>query len=89
MKLNQLTTIETVRQFPEGTQAVVFCIANTKQECYQWLQKTLVAFRLFLAGQGKQRSHYALPDEGYKLLSRPDKIKWVRLLYYCYLFPRG
>jgi len=45
MKLDQLTTIEAVRQFLEGTQAVAFCVANNKQERYRWLQKTLVAFR--------------------------------------------
>ena len=45
MKLDQLTTIEAVRQFLAGTQAVAFCVANTKQERYRWVQKTLVTFR--------------------------------------------
>ena len=54
MKLNQLTSIETVRQFLEGTQAVAFCIANTKQERYQWLQKTLVAFRYSSLGKANK-----------------------------------
>ena len=51
MKLDQLTTIETVRQFLEGTQAVAFCVANSKQERYQWVQKTLVVFRYFSLGK--------------------------------------
>jgi len=51
MKLDQLTTIETIRQFLEGTQAVAFCVANSKQERYQWIQKTLVNFRYFSLGK--------------------------------------
>ena len=51
MKLDQLTTIEAIRQFPEGTQAVAFCVANSKQERYQWIQKTLVNFRYFSLGK--------------------------------------
>jgi hypothetical protein len=38
MNLNQITTLETVRQFPAGIQAVVLCVANRKQERYQWIQ---------------------------------------------------
>ena len=29
----------------DGTQAVAFCVATTKQERYQWVQNTLVTFR--------------------------------------------
>jgi transposase InsO family protein len=55
MKLDQLTTIEAVRQFLAGTQAVAFGVANTKHERYQWVQKTLVGFRYFSLGK---------PDKG-------------------------
>lgn len=51
MKLEQLTTIETVRQFLEGTQAVIFCVANNKKERYQWVQKNLVNFRYYSLGK--------------------------------------
>ncbi len=51
MKLNQLTSIEAVRQFLEGAQAVAFCVANDKQERYQWIQNTLVAFRYSSLGK--------------------------------------
>jgi hypothetical protein len=51
MKLEQLTTIETICQFLAGTQAVAFCVANSKQERYQWIQKTLVDFRYFSLGK--------------------------------------
>jgi len=45
MKLEQLTSIQSVCQFLDGTQVVVFCVANSKRERYQWIQKTLVSFR--------------------------------------------
>lgn len=51
MKLEQLTTIEAICQFLSGTQAVAFCVANSKQERYQWIQKTLVDFRYFSLGK--------------------------------------
>lgn len=51
MKLEQLTSLETVRQFLEGTQAVAFCVANSKRERYQWIQKTLVSFRYLSLGR--------------------------------------
>jgi hypothetical protein len=45
MRLEQLTTIHSVRQFPDGTQAVVFSVATRKQEYYRLGCKTLVKHR--------------------------------------------
>jgi hypothetical protein len=38
MSLDQLTTIEAIQQFLDGTQAVAFGIATNKQERYRWVQ---------------------------------------------------
>ena len=66
MKLEQLTTIETILPFLDGTQAVAFCVANTKQERYQWIQKTLVAFRYFSLGKAKGvLTRYLMKVTGY------------------------
>ena len=37
MSLQQLTSIEDVRQFLEGTEAATFSILASKQERYQWI----------------------------------------------------
>ena len=42
MSLEQLTSIDAINQFLEGTQDVAFSVAIRKQECYRWVQKTLV-----------------------------------------------
>ena len=67
MKLDQLTTIEAVHQFLEGTQAVAFCVANSKQERYQWIQKTLVNFRYFSLAKADKglHTHYLMKVTDY------------------------
>lgn len=73
MKLEQLTSLETVRQFLEGTQAVAFCVANSKQERYQWIQKTLVSFRYLSLGRTDKGllTRYLMKVTGYS----PAQIK--------------
>ncbi len=51
MSLEQLTTIESIQQFLDGTQAVAFCVATNKQERYRWVQKTLVKHRYITLGK--------------------------------------
>ena len=51
MKLDQLTTIEAINRFLEGTQAVAFSIAVNKRERYRWVQKVLVKHRYMLLGK--------------------------------------
>ncbi|MFT5118155.1 MAG: hypothetical protein ACI9NY_001693 [Kiritimatiellia bacterium] len=55
MSLEQLNSIDDVRGFLEGTQAVIFGVAATKKERYRWVQKALVKHRYMLlnkAGKG-------------------------------------
>jgi len=44
MKLNELTTIEQLARFLDGTQAVIFKLDTIKVERYQWIQHELVRF---------------------------------------------
>ena len=53
MSLGQLKTLNEVQKFLDGTQVVAFCVATTKQERYQWVQKTLVAFRYMQSNKAK------------------------------------
>ena len=55
MSLEQLNSIDDVRGFLEGTQAVIFGVAATKKERYRWIQKALVKHWYMLlnkAGKG-------------------------------------
>ena len=45
MCLEQLTTIDAIRQFLDVTQAVAFSVATSKQARYRWAQRTLVKHR--------------------------------------------
>jgi len=45
MKLEELTTIEQLSQFLDGTQAVIFKISTGKEERYQWIQYELIRFQ--------------------------------------------
>ena len=51
MSLEQLTTIEDLWQFLDGTQAVAFSVATGKQERYRWIQRTLLRHRYLQARQ--------------------------------------
>ena len=51
MNLEQLNTIDDVRHFLDGTQAVAFNVATNKQERYLWVQKVLVKHRYILLGK--------------------------------------
>lgn len=44
MKLNALTTLAHLEEFLAGTQPVAFSVLSTKDECYQWIQATLIQF---------------------------------------------
>ena len=45
MKLEDLTTIAQLTDFPSGTQAVAFSVMSDKDACYHWIQGELVRFR--------------------------------------------
>jgi len=51
MSLEQLNTIDVVRHFLEGRQAVAFGVAANKQERYRWVQKKRVKHRYTLLGK--------------------------------------
>ena len=51
MSLEQLTTIDAIEQFLEGTQSVAFSVLTNKQERYLWVQKTLVKHYYILLGK--------------------------------------
>ena len=51
MSLEQLNTLDAVKQFLNGTQAVAFHVAADKQERYRWVQKTLVKHQYFRLGK--------------------------------------
>ena len=45
MKLDDLRSIDQLRDFLEGTQDVVFAVLTGKDERYRWMQQTLIKFR--------------------------------------------
>jgi len=44
MKLEELTTIDQLSQFLDGTQSVIFKLDTIKKKRYQWIQRELVRF---------------------------------------------
>lgn len=69
MSLEQLTTIHSVRQFLDGTQAVAFSVATSKRERYHWVQKTLVKHRYLLLSKADKGviTRYLMKVTGYSL----------------------
>ena len=51
MNLEQLTTIEAIHQFLNGTQQVVFSVKTRKPERYRRVQKALVKHRYMSLGK--------------------------------------
>lgn len=54
MNTNELTTIEQLIKFLEGTQAVEFSIEGSKKSRYKWIQRTLVQFRYLMLDKPKK-----------------------------------
>ena len=44
MKLDDLRSIDQLRDFLKGTQEVAFAVLTGKDERYQWMQRTLIRF---------------------------------------------
>lgn len=67
MSLDQLTTIEAIQQFLDGTQAVAFGIATNKQERYRWVQNTLVKHQYILRSKADKGliTRYLIKVTGY------------------------
>ncbi len=51
MSLEQLNTLDAVKQFLDGTQEVIFNVAADKPERYRWVQKTLVKHQYLQLGK--------------------------------------
>ena len=45
MKLSDSRSIDQLRDFFDGTQAVAFAVVTNKDERYRWMQQTLIKFR--------------------------------------------
>ncbi len=69
MRLEQLNTLEAIRQFLEGTQAVAFSVATHKQERYRWVQRTLVKHQYIHLGKADKGTitRYLMKVTGYSL----------------------
>lgn len=69
MSLEQLTTLDAIKQFLDGTQAVAFNVATDKSERYRWIQKALVKHRYLLLGKTDRGTvtRYLMKVTGYSL----------------------
>ncbi len=69
MNLSQLTTLDTIHQCLNGTQAVAFSVATDKQARYRWVQKTLVIHGYMLLGKADKGTltGYLMKVTGYSL----------------------
>lgn len=69
MRLEQLTTLDAVKQFLEGTQDVAFNVATDKRERYRWVQKTLVKHNYMRLGKIDRGivTRYLMKVTGYSL----------------------
>jgi transposase InsO family protein len=69
MSLEQLTTLDAIKQFLDGTQAIAFNVATDKAERYRWVQKTLVKHRYLQLGKIDRGAvtRYLMKVTGYSL----------------------
>ena len=80
MSLEQLTTIDAIREFLDGTQAVAFGVAASKEERYRWVRKTLVKLRYYQLGTADTGvvTRYLMKVTGYSLAQVKRLIKQYR-----------
>ena len=80
MSLEQLTTIDAIREFLDGTQAVAFGVAASKEERYRWVRKTLVKLRYYQLGKADKGvvTRYLMKVTGYSLAQVKRLIKQYR-----------
>jgi hypothetical protein len=69
MSLEQLTTLDAIKKFLDGTQAVAFNVATDKSERYRWIQQALVKHRYLLLGKTDRGAvtRYLMKVTGYSL----------------------
>ena len=80
MSLEQLTTIDAIREFLDGTQAVAFGVAASKEERYRWVRKTLVELRYYQLGKADKGvvTRYLMKVTGYSPAQVKRLIKQYR-----------
>ena len=69
MKLDDLRSIDQLRDFLEGTQDVAFAVLTGKDERYRWMQQTLIKFRYRRIVENGQRHCDLLPDEDERIFT--------------------
>ena len=69
MKLDDLRSIDQLRDFLEGTQDVAFAVLTGKDERYRWMQQTLIKFRYRRLSESGQRHCDPLPDEDERIFT--------------------
>ena len=82
MKLDDLRSIDQLRDFLEGTQEVAFAVLTSKDERYRWMQQTLIKFgyrRLSKADKGIV-IRYLMKMSGY---SRQQATRLIGQYFHC------
>ncbi|MCF6345502.1 MAG: transposase family protein [Thiomicrorhabdus sp.] len=84
MKLEELKTIEQLKQFLDGTQAVIFTLNSIKDEHYKWLQHELIRFRYLSLGKADKGVivRYLIKVSGYSRSQITRLIKQYRTTGY-------
>lgn len=77
MKSENLTSIEQLEAFLQGTQPVMFTVAGDKAERYQWIQQTLIQFQYLALNKQEKGTlrRYLMKITGY---SRQQLTRLVR-----------
>ncbi len=80
MKLNELTTIEQLQSFLDGTQICVYEVHSSKDARYNWIQTTLVQFRYITLPRGDKGIliRYLIKMSGYSRQQITRLIKQYR-----------
>ena len=80
MKLEELTTVDQLSQFLDGTQAVIFKISTSKEDRYQWMQHELVRFRYSVLNKASRGVviRYLIKVTGYSRQQTTRLIKQYR-----------
>ena len=69
MKLDDLRSIDQLRDFLEGTQDVAFAVLTGKDERYRWMQQTLITFRYRRLSKADKGHCDPLPDEDERIFT--------------------
>ncbi len=67
MNINALTAMAHLEDFLAGTQPVAFSVLSTKDECYEWIQTSLLTFEYLTLSKTHKGTviRYLLKMSGY------------------------